>query len=493
MKYATNARMIRIIPLFLAPIVLSFLVLIADRAPAFAQAIPGDSMGGIGTQPMVAANARRTQSAWAQDPGQFFSAPYGNQHFFGDWLGLQPWLVRHGIHIAADEHEELAGNFRGGAKQGVTDAGQTGVEIDIDWNRLAGLKNFWTHTMIVNGHGTNLSTEYIHDSLGGVQQIYGARGNVVAHLVYMYAEQSLFHNRLDISAGWIPVGSFFAASPLFCNFMNVSICGNPAPGKYVPGGRDWPSGNLGVVMRVMPTVDTYIMASMFAVSPHAYNGGISGWSWAQSGLGHFSTPVEIGWLPEFGRHHLAGHYKAGYGYDNSQYNDLFQDIDGNSAVITGRPFRKESGVSTAWFQADQMFVRNGKGPTNGLIGLAGYMYTSGKVSAMKQHAWAGMIETGAKWGRPLDTMGAMFHYFEMSRSSVLQQESSMLTGQPLLSNQWGQAWGIQTHEDVYELFYNIHAARGMSFQPDFQYINRPGGTTTYHDAAVMALQFNCIL
>lgn len=75
--------------------------------------------------------------------------------------------------------------------------------------------------------------------------------------------------------------------------MNVSICGNPAPGKYVPGGRDWPSGNLGVVMRVMPTVDTYIMASMFAVSPHSYNGGISGWAWAQSGLGKFSTPVEF--------------------------------------------------------------------------------------------------------------------------------------------------------------------------------------------------------
>ena len=86
-----------------------------------------------------------------------------------------------------------------------------------------------------------------------------------------------------------------------------------------------------------------------------------------------------------------------------------------------------------------------------------------------------------------------FHYFEMSRASVLQQESSVLAGTPFLTNQWGKAWGIQTHEDVYEVFYNIHTARGMSFQPDFQYINRPGGTTTYHDAAVMGLQFNCIL
>ncbi|BAK83776.1 carbohydrate porin [Komagataeibacter medellinensis] len=492
MKYATDMRMTRTFPRFVVSLPLFFLALFALCEGASAQAIPGEGQGVIGSQPSLNVNSRRNVKV--NDPGSFFSAPYGNQHFFGDWAGLQPFLIKHGVHIEADVHEELAGNFRGGAKQGVTDAGQVGVEIDIDWNKLAGApKNFWTHTMIVNGHGRNASTDYIHDSLAGVQQIYGARGNVVAHLVYMYAEQSLFHNRLDISAGWIPVGSFFAASPLFCDFMNVSICGNPAPGKYVPGGRDWPSGNLGVVMRVMPTVDTYIMASMFAVSPHSYNGGISGWSWAQSGLGKFSTPVEIGWLPEFGRNHLAGHYKAGYGYDNSQYNDLFSDINGNSAVLTGRPFRKQSGVSTAWFQADQMIMRNGAGPTNGLILLAGYMYTSGKVSAMKDHTWAGLVETGARWGRPLDTVGAMFHYYEMSRASILQQESSVLAGTPFLNNQWGRVWGIQTHENVYEVFYNIHTARGMSFQPDFQYINRPGGTTTYHDAAVMGLQFNCIL
>lgn len=79
--------------------------------------------------------------------------------------------------------------------------------------------------------------------------------------------------------------------------MNVAMCGNPAPNKYTEGNRDWPSGNLGAVVRAMPTMDTYIMAGLFAVSPHSYNGGISGWSWAQSGLGKFSTPVEIGWTP----------------------------------------------------------------------------------------------------------------------------------------------------------------------------------------------------
>lgn len=82
--------------------------------------------------------------------------------------------------------------------------------------------------------------------------------------------------------------------------MNVAMCGNPAPTKYTEGARDWPSGNLGFVARVMPTKQTYIMAGLFAVSPHAYNGGISGWAWAQDGLGKFSSPVEIGWLPPLG-------------------------------------------------------------------------------------------------------------------------------------------------------------------------------------------------
>lgn len=90
------------------------------------------------------------------------------------------------------------------------------MELDVDWGKLTNTKlmdGFWTHMMVVNGHGRNLSTDYIGDSIGGVQQIYGARGNVVAHLVYLYGEHSFLNNHLDISAGWIPVGSFFAASP----------------------------------------------------------------------------------------------------------------------------------------------------------------------------------------------------------------------------------------------------------------------------------------
>ncbi|MFW7269289.1 carbohydrate porin [Gluconacetobacter sp. Hr-1-5] len=471
-----------------------FLVLFAiAQAPCDAVAQDAGSVSTTdraGVQPSLRFNQPGSSSI--DDPGSFFSAPYGDSHFFGDWQGMQPWLRNRGIHVAADVHEELAGNFRGGRRQGVTNAGQVGVEVDIDWTKFIGLPNFWTHTMIVNGHGRSLSSQYI-GNVAAVQQIYGSRGNVVAHLVYMYGESAFFHNRVDISAGWLPVGSFFASTILECNFMNVSICGNPAPSKYTQSDLDWPSGNLGVVLRIRPTLRTYVTGGLFAVSPHAYSGGISGWSWAQDGLGKLTTPVEVGWTPEFGKDRLLGHYKAGYGYDNSHYNDLYEDIHGDPWVATGLPARKQSGRSSAWIIANQMVMRNGPGATNGLILLGGYMYTSGHTTAMNHHLWAGAIETGASWGRPLDTIGISYGWLQMSRSATLQQEASQALGLPFQSNPWGPVYGVQTHENVYEAFYNINVVNCVSLQPDFQFIQRPGATSTIHDAAVMALQFNIVL
>lgn len=415
-----------------------------------------------------------------------------SQHFFGNWGGAQPWLAYHGVQLMVSVNEEFAGNITGGRQRASTITGQVGLELHIDWSKLAGIHHLKTHTIVVNGHGQNVSGLF-GDTYAATQEIYGARGNVIAHLVAMYAETSWFHDRLNINAGWMPVGSFFAASPLFCDFMNVAICGNPAPNKYTNGNRDWPSGNLGAVVRVMPTSDTYIMGGLFAVSPHAYTGGISGWSWAQDGLGKFSTPVEIGWIPSFGKHHLVGHYKIGYSYDNSRQVNLFKDIYGGSWQASGQPRRYQAGMNSAWLIMDQMLWRHGPGDTNGLILMAGAMYTDGQTVAMHDHTWAGLVDSGKLWGRPLDTMGIMWQHFDISSTAVRQQEASLALGQPFQPTRWGAVPGVQSHENVYEFFYSIHVARAMAFQPDFQYIQRPSATTIYHDAAVLGAQLSVSL
>ncbi|MFT8516536.1 MAG: carbohydrate porin, partial [Acetobacter persici] len=100
----------------------------AFSSKASAQLLTGGNSA-AGLWPSLEAN---NEANPVEDPGPLFSAPYGKNHFFGDWWGAQPWLLDHGIHILADVHEELAGNFRGGMRQGVTNAGQVGVELDVD-------------------------------------------------------------------------------------------------------------------------------------------------------------------------------------------------------------------------------------------------------------------------------------------------------------------------------------------------------------------------
>jgi len=428
---------------------------------------------------------------FGQDPqiaAPLVTTLYGNPHLFGDWGGIQPWLVKHGIFVALTLNEEFMGNITGGRTRDSVLSGQAAGELDIDWQKLAGLQGFWTHMLVVNGHGNNFS-HTLGDYVANPEEIYGARGNVVAHLVALYADKTFLHNRITISAGWIPVGHFFALDPLACSFMNVTICGNYAPGKYVPGGKDWPSGNLGAVLRVRPTERTYVMGGVFAVSPHSYNGGISGWSWGQSGLGKLSTQFEIGWIPSFGKDHLLGHYKIGAYYDNSRYPNLNEDINGNSFQATGLPQRNESGQWSSWLMFDQMLIRNGKGLADGLIAIGGLGYAQGNVVAMRDHEWIGLLDTGTNWHRPLDQIGIMFHHIDMSHTLRLQQQSSLALGLPLLGNQWGTAYGVQNWEQVYEAFYSLHLMRATALQFDFQYLQHPGATTTFKDAAVLGGQF----
>ncbi|WP_025813372.1 carbohydrate porin [Komagataeibacter kakiaceti] len=422
-----------------------------------------------------------------------FGPPFGTTHMLGDWGGIQPWLQKRGLYFAFDVYEDIAGNVAGGKKQDYTAAGQVGSTLDVDWDKLlhpgAWARDLWLHLLVVNGNGRNLSRIY-GDNDNQVQQIYGSRGNVVAHLVWAYFEKAWLDHKVDLSVGWIPTGVFFQNSPWVCNFMNVWLCGAESPTKYLTGARGWPSGNIGTILRLMPVKQMYVMGGLFAVSPHPYNGGISGWSWGQDGLGKLSTQVEIGWLPAFGRDHLVGHYKLGGMYDNSRYNDLYEDINGNPWVISGLSPRKQSGQASVWVIADQMLIRRGAGELNGLVLGGYYAYASGQTSQINHTLVAVLMDTGALWHRPLDSVGIAFLWSNFSRSAIASQELAASHGLALPGANFGVPYGIQGHETIYEAYYGFHVLEGLSIKPDFQYVNHVGGTTVFKDAVVLSTAVN---
>jgi len=456
---------------------MAFAVALAIAVPAAQAQQPGPAAA---DQPQAAA-------VTATIPA-LFGPPLGDDHLFGDWGGARTWLQDRGIDLRMNYLTESAGNVTGGKAKGFDYSGQVALEIDLDFAKIANLPGFAVHSMIVQGNGRSTCQDYIKDDLDAVQEIYGGRGNVIAHLVYMYGEWASANNRVDVAAGWIPVGTYFASSPLYCDFMNVIICGNPHPLPVYNGELDWPTGTWGAQIRFLPTPQTYVMAGAFEMAPDF--GGASGWDLSPKTATGVSIPVEVGWVPSFGRDGLVGHYKFGFDVDTSDYPDQYVDQNGNPIALSGLPGVERRGRNMYYVMIDQMLARSGQGDTAGLVAFAGWVHADQNVSPLSTHFFAGVVDTAEAIGRPQDTFGFNWNWFAVSSALTRTQELESEFGLPLTGGGLGPAYGIQTHEQTLELMYTAQVYRGVSVMPDLQYIIHPGATPGIHNALALGLRTN---
>ncbi len=393
-----------------------------------------------------------------------------------------------GIDVLGDIISEFASNVSGGVHRGSTFANQVGLEVDVDWQKLARIQGLLTHVVLVNRSGSpDSGGGLIGGGLQPVQEIYGAGGDAGIHLVYAYAEEKLANDRLDIAFGRMPVTNDFAASPLYCNFMNNALCGNP---KALPGGdigfSSYPDAVWGVRPRIRPTSDTYIQFGLYSVDQGLYGNQHfrSGFDFSTSRISGEVFPVEVAYLPNFGADKLPGHYKLGFSYDNSSYSDFYVGDNGAPALLTGNAYKIHKGHTQAWALFDQMVLRNGPGTNDGVIVLGGYAHNDPTTSAYADQYFVGALDRSFWKARPLDTVGVLFSYVNTSPYLRRQQQLDVQLGLPIS----GGATGVQRHEEIVEVNYDIHVYRGINFQPEFQYVIRPNGQTNIKDAAVLGFK-----
>ncbi len=302
--------------------------------------------------------------------------PPGGEHLLGDWGGIRPQLESRGIYLQFGAIAEFAGNT-GGVQQGATSANQIAISADIDWQRLAGLTGFSTHVIFVNRSGAS-DSHLFGDNVSPVQEIFGAGGNVAVHLVSAYAEQSLFGRRLDIAAGWMNVENDFASSPLYCNYMNNALCGDP---KALPGGdighSAYPDAVWGGRVRLRPTPSTYVTAGVYEVNQDLYsNADRGGFEFGVPRDSGVYVPVQIGYEPQIGPDRLPGHYVVGFGYDSSKFKSFADALPAS----LGQSTPPHNGNTQFWLLADQMLIRNGPGDQDGLIALGGFIHNNSNNS-----------------------------------------------------------------------------------------------------------------
>jgi porin len=350
--------------------------------------------------------------------------------------------------IGLNYYPEVAAIVAGGQRQGIDYTSQIGLSVDLDGQKLLGLPGFAIHNVIVQRNGRSASADFLDDDLDAVQQIFGGGGSVAAHLVYLYGEQQLDNGRVDLAGGWLPVGTFFASSPLYCFFVNVIFCGNPHPLPVYPGEPDWPAASWGIQARVFVLPTVYVMGGVFQVNPN--DGGRSGWDLFIHGTTGVSVPLEVGWTPSFGPNALLGHYKVGFDNDSSSYPNLFVSANGLPIAVSGLPGQPEHGRRMYYVFADQMLMRTGKGDTDGLIAFGGFVHADAEVSPLDNQVFGGLLSTASFIGRPQDSLGFAASWFQVSGSLTATQQLEAVLGEPLTGGGLGTPAGVQSHEEELE-------------------------------------------
>jgi porin len=192
-------------------------------------------------------------------------------------------------------------------------------------------------------------------------------------------------------------------------------------------------------------------------------------------------PVEVAYEPRLGAANLPGHYKIGFGYDSS---NTYTDFSSALTTQAGTTAPTHTGNTQVWVLADQMLVRQGQGNQDGIIALAGFVHNNPVNSAYADQYFVGVVDRGFWAARPQDTIALLFTYNTVSGQLGAVQAQQLELGLPLSNN----ATGVQTHEMLLEANYNICVFRGVSFQPDFQYVMRPNAQSNIPNAVVLGFR-----
>lgn len=456
-------------------------------APVWAQGGAGGGGGGGGTgggtglgQPGGVGSAPEQEVAIPREP---VPPVLTAGKLLGDPGGLRSKLLNAGVNLQLDYTGEIATNLSG-QRKGFGYAHQFGLSADINWEKAANVPGFNTHFVAVNRAGRNLSRDFIGDNISQATEVYGAGFNVATKLVYLYAEEKLFGDRVNIAAGRLPVGVDFASSPLACIAVALTPgCGVPRALANTSGFTTFPQSGWGGRVRVRPTAETYFQVGAYEVQPFPA-GGRTGLNWSTNRDTGVLIPVELGYEPIIGPNQLIGHYKVGYARDTSDYPDLFTNSLGQPISFGTQPGQTRKGRDEFWVMADQMVVRHGKGQNDGLILMASYAHSSSNTTFNSDTAFFAIIDRG--YFRPADTMSFSAGWFGISDQLGKLQQFSLDTGRPLANG----ARGPQRSEYVLELNYTATVARGVEIEPAIQYFIYPNADRRTKNALVLAARFH---
>lgn len=393
-------------------------------------------------------------------------------HLLGDWFGLVPEAENFGITPTVNYVMDMAGNPVGGKSRGFEQAGNLGIDLGFDLDKLVGLKGGSIDISMSQRSGNSLSATHV-GNVFTIQQNYGGQ---TFHLIDVAYKQDFPGDRVETSIGRIAAGDDFFVSQYDYLFMQNGICGNPV-GVFFnsPGMTAYPNATWGARIKIKPTPRIYLMAGVYngdpAIRDIDHNGADLSMNGPVFAIGE--AGYVLNGLPGDSRY--LGNYKVGFWYDNSVYTEY-------NTVGYGSPAQTKRGNYGLYTMFDQVLIAFGDPADNRGFGIFGSFLTSPEqsISQLPYFFTAGMACRGIFESRPRDTLGFGAIYGRFSGDLANAQEREQLLA---------PATGVQNYETVLELTYRFNFRNGaVFFQPDIQGIINPGATGKINDALVLGCQ-----
>jgi porin len=377
----------------------------------------------------------------------------------GDWNGLRSELADRGITFNLGYGSELAHNIRGGERELTRHSGQLALGMNADLERLWGWHDAEFQVSVSERDGRNLGADAGIDPLMPIQENYG-RGQTW-RLSELWFGQTFFADRLQVKLGRMGVGADFS---LFgCDFMNITFCGGQPANTVYDYWQSWPISQWGALAKLRFAGDWSIGAGAYQINPY-YSGRSHGFSIDPNGTIGTLFPLELAWKPVVAG--LPGDYKLGGWYSSADRADVYTDIDGGAAGLSGLDFAMRSGSHGVYV----MLMQQVTGDTVSKRGIS--LFLNLLQSDYATNPIDRAISAGATWrgiaaARPDDMLGIGYGTSSVNaRTARYQRQLVARTGDDV--DVQGET------EQSAEIFYAIQVTPWLVMRPDLQWIHNAG-------------------
>ena len=390
-------------------------------------------------------------------------------------LGLLPNpLEKWGIKFAATYIGETMGNPTGGLKQGAIYEGRLNLAVDVDLEKLAGLKQLAFHANMFQIHGGGLS----RGALLNYMDVSGIEALPSTRLYEIWFEQK-WGTKLALRAGQLAADTEFMTAKYTDVFINASLGWPVGLSLNMPSaGPSPPLATMGARLRADVSDNLTLMGAIFdgnAAGPGPEDPQLRdrfGVNFRVNDPPLLLGEAQFLWNAKKGDPGLDGKFKLGGWRHFGDFNDQRFSASGVTLAdpASGGTPATLSGDFGVYSVFEQKLYRVGHDDDRGIGIFARASYSPPDRNLIDFYADAGLELIGLSDQRPKDKFGIAAAYAHVSpRARALDGDFQRV---------FGPAWPARSFEALLTAVYQYEVRAGWTLQPNFQYIMHPGGGAT---------------